>query len=189
MEVINRGVLRGGGISPGFGIEVKTEDDIRFDLLIDTEGAGVDFGDAIEELFALPLERKKAGFSLDAGIAIGRCGEAGLPEGFGSERTEIPRGFCRDGLRMLADEGNIGTEGSETLLENAGSEKGEVPFLDGLSRLEAEVTLLHDAKVAADVAGVDSNVEITQRGATGEGRQLRGTAPEPGRLCLWLCPS
>ena len=76
MEVVDGRVLRGGGVSPGFGIEVETEDEVGLDLLIDKNSTGMDFGNPIKKLFTLPLKSEQSGLTLNAGIAVGRRGEA-----------------------------------------------------------------------------------------------------------------
>ena len=178
MSVIDWGVLGGGSVSPGFGVEVEAKDEVRFDFLIDPVGSGMDFSDTVEEFFALPLDGEEFGFALDALVAVGRVGESGLLEGFDGGEAMIGRFGFGDGGGLVANEGDVSAEGFETGREDAGGEEGEVAFLNGFAGFEAEVAFFHDAIAAPDVAGVDGDVEIAERRAIAKRGEFRGAAPE-----------
>lgn len=176
--MIDGGVLGGGGVTPRFGVEVEAEDKIRFDFLIDPVRAGVDFSDTIEEFFALPLDGEELGFALDALVAVGRVGEAGLFEDFDGGEAMVGRFGFGDGVGLVANEGDVSAEGFEAGGEDSGGEEGEVALLNGFAGFEAEVAFFHDAVAATDVAWVDGDVDVAQRWAVSERGEFGGAAPE-----------
>ena len=181
VSVIDGGVLRGGSVSPGFGVEVEAEDEVRFDFLIDPVGSGVDFSDTVEEFFALPLDGEEFGFALDALVAVGRVGESGLFEGLDGGEAMIGRFGFGDGGGLVANESDVSSEGFEAGREDAGGEEGEIAFLNGFTGIEAEVAFFHDAIAAADVARVDGDMDVAQRWAVSERGEFGGAAPEARR--------
>ena len=140
------------GIAPAIGVVMEAEDEVGLNEAVDDVGAGVDFGGAVEDFFG--------------GEPVGKIGE------------KVLRAFGGDRFVGFANEGYFGTQLFEEGLEMFRGGEGEVALADGnLSGVVGEgleVALLEFGEFAADVAGVDSDVELVEgrkrfEGSGGEG--------------------
>ncbi len=130
-----------GGVAPCFGVEVEAEDEVGFDGLVDELGAGADFGGAVEEAF---------GEFFEGGGVFGVFCE--VVEVFGAEGCD---GFC-----FGADEGDFGAHFFEDGFEFFGNDEGHVAFGDRFVGADLEPAFFDFSPWAADVAGVDGDVEF-----------------------------
>ena len=149
------------GVAPCLGVEVQAEDEVGLNGFIDELGAGADLGGAIEE-------------------ALGEFAEGGGIVGgaLGSEGGKVFRAQRGDRFGGAADEGDGGSEVLEKRLEQFRDVKGHVAFGDRLFLTDLEPALLDLRPLAADVAGVDGDVEVRQRFPLGRDGEGGGILPQ-----------
>ena len=131
-------------VAPSFGVEVEAEDEVGLECAVDEIGAGADFGGAVEQ---------SLGGFLDFG---GRCFWAA---GFAGKGEQCRGADGSHGLGIFSHKGNTGAEGFQLWFQKLGDLEAHVALANGCSFADDEPAFFHLRPCAADVAGVDGDLE------------------------------
>ncbi len=151
MQMILIHELRIIGVAPWLGVEMKADDHVRADDLIDQVRPSPDFCHAIKEPFA---------FLAEAFLVIGN---ALIRQRFSRNILELIHDEVSRGSRFAARQEDLRSEFFEARGQKFRDREGHVPFSHRRRVADLKPPLLHPRPISSDMTWIQSNLQAGER--------------------------